>query len=194
MSVDFSIARDRYKNPYVKIKKNFRNEKKRIEVIKKLSSDHAIVADQELLPYAKDYYKHVHVICQAIPLEDFEPIYPEVTNRIPLIVHAPSHYRVKGSKFVMDAIKRLYRNGYSFRCNLVSKLPHDELMEVYRQADIIIDQLRIGSFGVASLEGMASGKPVICYIRKDLIYKYPQELPIVNATPKSIYKFLKKWL
>ncbi|MDQ0255333.1 glycosyltransferase involved in cell wall biosynthesis [Evansella vedderi] len=189
-----SIARDQYKNPYVKIKKKFKNEKKVVAVLKKMSSyiDHAIVADHELLPYVKDFYKHVHIIHQAIPLDDFEPKYPSVSNHTPLIVHAPSHYTVKGSEFVINAIKRLYKNGYTFRCELASKLPHDQLKELYKEADIIIDQLRIGSFGVASLEGMALGKPVICYIRNDLTNTYPQELPILNASPKSIYKVLKK--
>lgn len=64
-------------------------------------------------------------------------------------------------------------------------------MEIYRQADIIIDQLCIGAFGMLSLERMALGKPVICYIRENLIETYPSELPIINANPKTIYNQLR---
>ena len=39
---------------------------------------------------------------------------------------------------------------------------------------------------------MSSGKATITYIREDLIEKYPQSLPLVNANPDTIYTKLKE--
>ncbi|MCM3100037.1 glycosyltransferase [Priestia megaterium] len=74
---------------------------------------------------------------------------------------------------------------------LVENMSHKSVMEIYRQADIIIDQLCIEAFGMLSLERMALGKPVICYIPEDLIETYASELPIINANPKTIYNQLR---
>lgn len=190
-----SIART-FNNPYVTIKKQFFNEEKRISILKNLSSsiDHAIVADHELLPYITNFYKNIHLVPQAIHVNNFNPLYPAVTNEVPLIIHSPTHYKVKGTKYVLAAVNQLRKEGYRFTFQLMSDLPHDQAIKLYRKADIIIDQLMIGSFGIFSLEAMALGKPVICFIRNDLIEKYPKDLPIVNANPKTIYSKLKSLL
>lgn len=190
-----SIARQ-FNNPYVLIKKQFAIEKKRIEMLKGLSShiDHAIVADHELSPYVKDFYKKVHIVPQAINLVEFKPAFPTNNNKKPLIVHSPTHFQIKGTKHVIKAIKQLKKEGYIFNFQLLSDVPHEEALTIYRKADIIIDQLLIGSFGVFSLEAMALGKPVICFIREDLVNKYPHDLPIINSNPDTIYSTLKSLL
>lgn len=191
-----SIAR-KMGNPYVFVKENWRNESKIIDNLKELSKyiDHAIVADHELLPYIKDYYKHVHVIRQVIDPNQFAPVYPSPSKKKPLIVHCPSHRKMKGTKYILDAIKKLKkkkRNKLKFDFLLLENVPHHEVLRAYRQADLVIDQLRIGAFGIASLEGMALGKPVICYIRDGLEKTYPPGLPIYQANPDTIYRAIKK--
>ncbi|WP_226526789.1 glycosyltransferase family 4 protein [Metabacillus niabensis] len=190
-----SVARN-FNNPYVQIKKGFSDENKRISILKQLSAsiDHAIVADHELKPYIEGFYKKIHVVPQAIHLDHFLPKYPSLHQEKPLIIHSPTHYKVKGTKHVLAAIDRLQKEGHRFRFRLLTNLSHEEALKLYRTADIVIDQLLIGSFGVFSLEAMALGKPVICYLRDDLIEKYPQELPIVNANPDTLYLNLKSLL
>ena len=45
---------------------------------------------------------------------------------------------------------------------------------------------------------MALGKPVICYLRQDDLKFIPDamknELPLINASPETIYAVLKAWL
>lgn len=188
-----SIAR-KLGNPYVQVKPYWKNENIIINRLKSWSKifDHAVVADYELYPYIKDYYKHIYVIRQPIDLSQFSPIYPNPNNKKPTIVHAPSSTDIKGTKFVLDAVKKLSAEGLSFKFNLIQNMSHQKALENYRKADIIIDQLCIGSAGMLSLEGMALGKPVICYIRDDLVTQYSKDFPIVNANPNTIYKQLKK--
>lgn len=188
-----AIARS-FNNPFVRIKLGRSRKMSAIDTkLKELSSyiDHAIVADYELYPYIRGYYKNIHIIRQAINTNKFIPEYPSPLQDKPLIIHAPTDTNVKGTEYVLDAIKRLERKSLSFEFKLIEKMQHEEALKLYRTADIIIDQLLIGSFGIFSLEAMALGKPVVCYIRDGMDGKYPGKLPIVNANPDTLYDTLK---
>lgn len=189
-----SIARS-FDNPYARVKTGRRREEKQIvNKLKSLSKyiDHAIVADHELRPYIHNYYKNIHELRQFITLDKFSPQYPLKQNNKPLIVHAPTNHYLKGTEYVLQAIERMRRKGLLFDFQLIEGLTHEEAIRSYRKADIIIDQLLQGSFGVFGLEGMALGKPVICYIRDKLKDKYPSDLPIVSANPATCYDELKQ--
>lgn len=188
-----SIAR-RFDNPYVRVKGGRRREEK--QIIRKLNElsryiDHAIVADHELRPYIQKHYKHIHILRQFITLDKFIPVYPSKQNNKPLIIHAPTNNYLKGTEYVLKAIGRLRNKGLPFDFQIIENMTHNEAIRCYRKADIIIDQLLQGSFGVFALEGMALGKPVVCFIRDELKDKYPSGLPIVNANPTTCYDVLK---
>jgi glycosyltransferase involved in cell wall biosynthesis len=188
-----SIAQ-RCGNPYVRIKPGEKRDEDRIVAkLRRLSAfiDHAIVADYELLAYIKPYYKHVHIVPNGIELDSFKPVYPSPLQAKPLIIHAPTNESLKGTDYVLAAIKRLRRKGIPFDFQLIHDVSHRKAIEMYSKADIVIDQLCIGSYGVFSMEAMALGKPVICYIRDDVASHYPPGLPIVNATPETLYDKLK---
>lgn len=152
--------------------------------------DHAIVHDYELVPYISDYYKNIHVIRHPVDLTFYEPKYVDPNKTRLLVVHAPSESYVKGTDFVRAAVQTLEREGYNFEFKLIENMEYQAALDTYKQADIIIDQLCIGAHGVLSLEAMALGKPVICYIKPDLKAKYPPDLPIVNANPITLHNVL----
>jgi glycosyltransferase involved in cell wall biosynthesis len=60
-------------------------------------------------------------------------------------------------------------------------------------ADLAVDQVLIGWFGVFALEMMALGKPVVAYIRPDLQGAAP-DLPVVSADPQSLAHTLRSLL
>lgn len=152
--------------------------------------DHCIVPDYELKEYVEPYYKHVHVVPRAIDVSKYIPNYPKAGTK-PTIVHAPSNPEIKGTKYVLAAVNKLKKEGLNFEFKLVQGLSHQEAQKVYQDATIIVDQLCIGSFANLAMEGMALGKPVVCYIRGDLVNTYPHDLPIVNANPDSLFDVLK---
>ncbi len=119
-------------------------------------------------------------------------------NVKPMVIHAPTHRDVKGTEFIIEAVQRLITEGYDFEFKLIEGLSHDEAIILYKKADILIDQLLVGWYGGLSLELMALGKPVICYLRnEDLKYlpkKMRKELPIINANPDTIYEVLRSTL
>ncbi|WP_235793312.1 glycosyltransferase family 4 protein [Virgibacillus salidurans] len=182
-------------NPYVRVKPEWTEDKiyKNVSLLSKYI-DHAIVQDYELEPYIKNSYKHVHVIPHTIDVNKYIPHYPVIKKTPPLIVHAPTSRNIKGTEFILNAINELKRSGLSFQFRLIEGVSNDEAKNLLSKSDIVIDQLRIGASGYISSEAMSFGKPVICYIREDLVSKYPAELPIVNANPDTITTVLKNLL
>lgn len=181
-------------NPYVRVKPEWTEEKinHNVELLSRYI-DHAIVQDPELHEYIVNTYKNTHIIPHTIDVTRFTPKYP--TGRpIPLIIHAPTNRDLKGTNFILQAVRELKRIGYKFRFQLIENKTYEQTRGLLSKADIVIDQLRIGASGFISTEAMAFGKPVICFIRDDLLSKYPPELPIVNAKPTNVTDVLKKLL
>jgi hypothetical protein len=69
---------------------------------------------------------------------------------------------------------------------LVEGLHHDEAFERYRDADLVVDQLDAGWYGLFAIECMALGKPVLFFLHEEAVQRTAQELgvrvPIVRAT------------
>lgn len=116
----------------------------------------------------------------------------------PLVVHAPTHRKAKGTEFILKAVDRLKHEGTKFDFRLVEGLSNEQARKIYAEADLIIDQLLVGWYGGFAVEAMAMGKPVVCFIRKEDLKLIPlamaDDLPFIEAEPSSIYEVLKKWL
>ncbi len=127
----------------------------------------------------------------------WEPVFPEPRARS-RVLHAPSHRGVKGTRFLLDAAERLRREGVPFDLEMIENLPHAEATRRYRDADIVVDQLLAGWYGGFAVEAMALGKPVIAYLRESDLHVLPRdmraELPVIDATPATVYDVLKEWL
>lgn len=120
--------------------------------------------------------------------EKYKPIYPNKEINRPLrIVHASNHRIFKGTEFLIKAVNELKAEGLSIELVLVEKMPNVEALEVYRSADIIFDQCVMGNYGYFALEGLAMGKPVMCFIREPEKYLlHPKECPIINTHIDSL--------
>ncbi|CAM3564837.1 glycosyltransferase family 1 protein [Marinicrinis lubricantis] len=153
--------------------------------------DHAIVQDYEMVPYVQDYYKHVHVLPLACVVDRFIPVYPDPANQVPVIVHAPTNRKIKGTEHVERAIDEL-KAKHSFVFRLVEKQTNEEALKTYSSADIVVDQMLIGTYGALSVEAMSLGKVVVAFIRDDVRRKLPPEFPIVGATPETLRDVLSE--
>jgi len=105
-------------------------------------------------------------------------------------VHAPTDKRLKGTEYILGAVARLEKE-HALRLLLLDRVPHRQAIQTYQTADIVVDQVLGGTYGVLAVEAMALGKPVVCYVREDLRETYPEELPIVSANPEDVYQKLK---
>lgn len=157
------------------------------------STDAIILHDAELRPYLEECKVPVFYVPLRLDVRRFTPRYPSLDKKIPLIVHAPSRPEKKGTIYVINAIENLAKK-YSFQFQLVHGLKQDEAIRIYEEADIIIDQLLRGTYGVFSIEGMALGKPVVCFISDEMRAEFPEELPIINANPETVEEVIESLL
>lgn len=148
--------------------------------------DITIVDDYPLLVYSPNSI----VIHMAIDLGKFDFIGCENRNEKLKIVHAPSHREKKGTKYILPAIEKLINEKYDIDFILLENRTNDEVIEICKKADIIIDQLLLESHGVFLIENMALGKPVLCRIDEKFMKYYP-EIPILRTDPDNIYENLK---
>ncbi|HEU4945778.1 MAG TPA: glycosyltransferase [Kribbella sp.] len=117
--------------------------------------------------------------------------HPVLDRRIPVVLHAPSRSALKGSLFVDPVLQDLDEQGL-IEYRRVEGVPHAELMELVRDADIVIDQLLLGSYGVFACEAMAAGRVTVGHVADHVRAQLPTELPIVEATPDDLREVLER--
>ncbi|HEY6512503.1 MAG TPA: glycosyltransferase family 1 protein [Burkholderiaceae bacterium] len=147
---------------------------------------HVLPGRAQFLPYA------------SVDLSDWQVMPAQHEPRRPLtVLHAPSHRGVKGTTHVLEAIERLRTEGVPVELLLIEKMSHSEARRAYERADLLVDQLLVGWYGGLAVELMALGKPVVCYLREGDLGRLPldmrADLPVIQATPETIYAVLKEW-
>jgi glycosyltransferase involved in cell wall biosynthesis len=130
-----------------------------------------------------------HVVPPGLDLHHFTPVPPSDSSR-PLVVHAPSNREKKGTRYVIEACEQL-----PVELDIVEGVPHEEARARYARADIVVDQLEAGWHGVFALESMALGKPVVTYLKPDVVERsaegYGVRIPIVPATKETLVDALR---
>ena len=105
---------------------------------------------------------------------------------------------IKCTHIYVPLIEQLKREGYKAELLFYSNVPNKDIRFYQIQADIVVDMLTFGWFGATGREAMMLGKPFVCFIRPEWlesmrreIPEYVDELPVVSATPNTIYDVLK---
>lgn len=113
----------------------------------------------------------------------------EPENRRPLVVHVPSKSAIKGTALIERPIRALEGEGV-LDYRTVSGVAASMMPDLYRSADIVLDQFRLGSYGVAAVEAMAAGRVVVGHVldsvRSAVSEATGMTVPIVEATPDTV--------
>ena len=145
---------------------------------------HVLPRRAEFLPYS------------AVDVHTWTPVPPQ--PGIPVVLHAPTHRDVKGTRFVLDAVEQLRAEGVAFEFVLVEGLTREQARTEYERADVLVDQLLAGWYGGLAVEMMSLGKPAIAYIRHNDLDRVPadmrEELPVIDARPDTILDVLRRYL
>jgi glycosyltransferase involved in cell wall biosynthesis len=124
------------------------------------------------------------VIPPAIDVAGIEPAFPSGRPR-PVVLHAPSSRGRKGTEHVVAACATL-----DVDLEIVEGLDHRKAFELYRRADIVVDQLNAGWYGVFAIEAMALGKPVVTFLHDEAVRRTEEAfgvpVPIVSATKDDL--------
>jgi glycosyltransferase involved in cell wall biosynthesis len=98
--------------------------------------------------------------CYGVETDTLIPAYPDSSDQILRVFHAPNHRNFKGSDVLERAVRTLQADGVKIELDLVQKRPRAEVLERMAHAHVLVDQLHAG-YGLTALEGMALGKIVI---------------------------------
>lgn len=158
---------------------------------------------QKFLTYADLLYVTTPDLLPAVPgakllpqsvsnLEKSTVIPPQ--TELPLrVVHAPSARATKGTDAIEAVMKKLVDEGLAFDFSIVENVTHQEALEAFSRADIVIDHVQIGWYGVVSVEASAMGKPVV--VRFDDEYVKLSGLPrppFISATKLNLEEKMRQ--
>jgi len=92
-----------------------------------------------------------------------------------------------------DEPRRLIRDLGLKNVKLFKRQPHSEMVKLYRKADFVITDMKIGALPTTSIEAMACGRPVIQYIKQGVYggeIPYPPILQIEKPDAESLFNLL----
>jgi glycosyltransferase involved in cell wall biosynthesis len=138
---------------------------------------------------AHRWVPEAHVVPPPIDLTRYPAVPPPGHERV-RVAHAPSNRAKKGTDAVVAACEQL-----PVDLDLIEGVKHDEARRRYEQADVIVDQLVVGWYGLFAIESMATARPVVTYLHEDAVAQtekaFGVQVPIVNATKETLVERLR---
>jgi glycosyltransferase involved in cell wall biosynthesis len=102
-----------------------------------------------------------------------------------LVLHAPTNRLIKGTRYVEAAFEALRPQFPGVRFETIERVPWHQLRDRMAEADVVVDQVFMGWYGMVAVEAMAMGKPVLCFIREDFEPRL-HDCPIVRCTKDDL--------
>jgi glycosyltransferase involved in cell wall biosynthesis len=148
-------------------------------------ADARIVGSYDAIRWVPD----AEVIPPGVDLTKLQPVPPARDDR-PVFVHAPSSRARKGSEHFVRACEEL-----GVELEIVEGLHHDEARKRYERADVVLDQLNAGWYGMLAIEAMALGKPVVTFLHQEATRRteeaFETRVPIVRADKENLAETLR---
>ncbi len=135
-------------------------------------------------PDQLDYLPRATWLPVVVDLEVW-PLQARETPDVPLVVHAPSNPVLKGTAQIEAALQPLIDSGRIRYARVTGMQPADAAALV-RRADIVIDQVLLGLYGVLACEGLASGAVVLGHLGDRLRSRVPEEVPVTEVTVEDL--------
>lgn len=111
----------------------------------------------------------------------------------PRVVHAPTNAHLKGSDLIAGPLERLAGTGV-IRYRRVEGIPPHAMPALYADADVVLDQFRIGIYSTTALEAMAAGRLVLGFLLPEVRALAEREsgmsVPIVQASVDTLQDVL----
>lgn len=108
----------------------------------------------------------------------------------PVVVHAPSNKAVKGTQHIEPVLRRLDAEGL-IEYRPIEGVPHAEMPARFADADIVVDHMGIGNYGVVTCEAMATGRVTVSHVHERVRERVPLELPVVEARPDTLEQVVR---
>lgn len=130
----------------------------------------------------------------VVDVEQWESEEAPLRRRVPVVAYVPSNSPMKGDASIDEQLIALADEGIiSYR--RLEGIPARQMPEVYRSADIVLDQFRLGDYGVAACEALAAGRVVIGHVsaqnRERVLSLTGYDLPIVESRFVDVAKTIR---
>jgi glycosyltransferase involved in cell wall biosynthesis len=130
------------------------------------------------------------VVPPGIDLSAIEPVPPRPEGPI-RVAHAALSRRRKGTDLIVAACNEL-----GLELDVIENVRHDEVGRRIANADLVIDQLNSGWYGLFAIEAMAYGKPVVGFIHEEAAARTAEAfgagVPIVRTTKETLLEDLRR--
>jgi glycosyltransferase involved in cell wall biosynthesis len=138
---------------------------------------------------AARWIPEAEVVPPGIDLSAIEPVPPRAEGPL-RVAHAALSRRRKGTELVVAACDEL-----GLDLDVIENVRHDEVGPRLARADIVVDQLNSGWYGLFAIEAMAYGKPVVGYLHDEAATRtaaaFGVEVPIVRTTKETLATALR---
>ncbi len=125
----------------------------------------------------------------VVDTERWHPGPEPLERQRPVVVHSPSSSAIKGSDLIEPHLRKLEDEGL-IEYRRLEGVPWAQMPDIIRDADIVLDQFRIGSYGVAACEALSSGRVVVSqvadHVRARVEERTGTQLPIVEADVETV--------
>lgn len=127
---------------------------------------------------------------RVIDLGGMPPLEPRA-RAVPVIVHAPTRRGTKGTDRLLGILERLRADGIEFELRLLEGVPHAAVIDELADADILLDNVVAGSYGIVSLEAMASSAVAVSSMSDAVMAAHP-DVPVVRIDPETAEAVLRR--
>lgn len=112
---------------------------------------------------------------------------------VPVLVHAPSRRKFKGTDRFLAVLEQLRDEGVAFDLKLLEGVPNQEVIRTLIDADVVLDELHSPHYAMLALEGMATGCCVVAGCHRDYV-PLQGDSPVYDVRPHTLYDRLKELL
>lgn len=118
----------------------------------------------------------------VIDVDRFTTDAPALERAVPVVLHAPSNPRLKGTAVVEEVLSRMGEEGL-VEYRRLTDVPHARMPAFVADADIVVDQVVLGNPGVLMAESWAAGRLVVSHLPESVRSRMAQADPDREATP-----------
>ena len=150
-----------------------------------------LVSTPDILELARQYSEDAEYLPNPVDTQLFYPKpMPDRNGKLKVLIASNSDWNVKGTDMAIKALSQIkdqvdvsiIHHGKDFdrtvelakslglNLHVLKKVPHEKMSEYYWGSEVVIDQFRMGSLGMITLEAIACGRPVLTFVSS----KYPE--------------------
>lgn len=147
------------------------------------------VSTPDLLRDVEDV-QDVHWLPVVVDVDAWATDRPVLEREVPVVLHAPSRASLKGSAYVDAALGALDEQGLIEYRRVEGRSPQD-MPALIADADIVLDQFAIGSYGVMAVQALAAGRVVLGHVMPE-VREVVGDLPVTEAPPDVLEEVVRE--